>query len=236
MIRKRVINLSHQIEGSIFTRNSHIISINGEGIIFYDGEVKKVRPNEAIYIPPKLLVRFSLRSISRCNLVLSTYHVVGMNLSCRQEKAINLISAYIEINILDLKNKSTLIELINSKLDKIKNNKVLCNYEPLEKKINGIINKDLKRKWSLEEICNLTHTSKSTLTRKLKDSQTSMGKIILNARLEYATVLITNTHLSVDEISSQSGFNSASYFCKKFKETHGFSPRQFRKLLVINKY
>lgn len=60
MIRKRVINLSHQIEGSIFTRNSHIISINGEGIIFYDGEVKKVRPNEAIYIPPKLLVRFSL--------------------------------------------------------------------------------------------------------------------------------------------------------------------------------
>lgn len=41
MIRKRVINLSHKIEGSLFTRNSHIISISGEGIIFYNGGIKK---------------------------------------------------------------------------------------------------------------------------------------------------------------------------------------------------
>ncbi|MBR9788996.1 MAG: helix-turn-helix transcriptional regulator [Vibrionaceae bacterium] len=235
MIRKRVINLSHKIEGSIFTRNSHVISINGEGIISYNGAVKKVNPNEAVFIPPNLLVRFSLRTISRSNLILSAYRVSGMRLSCRQEKTISLINAYIEINILDLKNKNTLIELINLKLEKIKNNKVLCNYEPLEKKINEIVNKDLKRKWSLEDICSLTYTSKSTLTRKLKKSQTSMGQIISNARLEHATVLITNTNLSVDEISMQSGFNSTSYFCKKFKETHGFSPRQFRKILAINR-
>ncbi|MEE3878648.1 helix-turn-helix transcriptional regulator [Vibrio natriegens] len=235
MIRKRVINLSHKIEGSLFTRNSHIISISGEGIIFYNGGIKKVQPNVAIFIPPNALVRFSLKSISKSDLILTTYHVDGMNLSCRQEKTMNLINAYIEVNILDLKNKNTLIELINLKLDKIKNNKVLCNYEPLEKKINEIINKDLKRKWSLEDICNLTYTSKSTLTRKLKNSQTSMGQIISNARLEYATVLITNTSLSVDEISMQSGFNSTSYFCKKFKEAHGFSPRQFRKILAMNK-
>ncbi|WP_255202896.1 helix-turn-helix transcriptional regulator, partial [Vibrio natriegens] len=144
----------------------------------------------------------------------------------------NLINAYIEVNILDLKSKNTLIELINLELEKIKNNKVLCNYEPLEKKINEIINKDLKRKWSLEDICNLTYTSKSTLTRKLKNNQTSMWQIISNARLEYSMVLITNTSLSVDEISMQSGFNSTSYFCKKFKEAHGFSPRQFRKILA----
>ncbi|EGQ8424352.1 TPA: helix-turn-helix transcriptional regulator [Vibrio parahaemolyticus] len=233
-MRERSINLGHQVEGAIFTRHNHIVSVDGDGILSFQNNITKVKPNEAIFIPSKVMVRFSFNSNENKSIKVSLYHINGINLNCKQDKVTSLINAYIEVEKLNLTNRETIIELIGSRLEKIKNNRVLYNYDPLEKKIYRLVSKDLKKKWSLEEVCKLTYTSKSTLNRKLKDNQTSMGQIISNARLDYATILITNTSLSVDEISMLSGFNSTSYFCKKFKESHGFSPKQYRKLLAYN--
>jgi len=50
---------------------------------------------------------------------------------------------------------------------------------------------------------------------------------ILDMRLRYARQLLTNTTLSVTEVSEQCGFGSVYHFCRAFKERTGQTPTEF---------
>jgi YesN/AraC family two-component response regulator len=48
-------------------------------------------------------------------------------------------------------------------------------------------------------------------------------------RLELAKNLLLTTDLPIELVAEKAGFTSTSYFCKKFKESWGATPSQFRK-------
>ena len=55
----------------------------------------------------------------------------------------------------------------------------------------------------------------------------------MRRRLSFATELITNTRLSINEISEQLGFQHSSHFCTAYKKHYGTSPGQDMKQLRL---
>ena len=51
---------------------------------------------------------------------------------------------------------------------------------------------------------------------------------LLNLRLDLAKVMLTNTELPINEISSRVGYPDANYFAKLFKNVTGRTPSQYR--------
>jgi AraC family cel operon transcriptional repressor len=56
------------------------------------------------------------------------------------------------------------------------------------------------------------------------------SKLVNDIRLEHSAKLLTTTNIPIIDISSDCGFESLSYFYRRFKEHYGLSPREFRKL------
>ena len=54
--------------------------------------------------------------------------------------------------------------------------------------------------------------------------------LIADARIEKAEELLTTTDLSVETIARAVGYKSSSHFHEKFKERHGITPADYRKL------
>lgn len=72
--------------------------------------------------------------------------------------------------------------------------------------------------------------SEMTLYRKLKDlSGKSPGEFIRAIKLRKAAALLRTTTRTVQEIMFDCGFNNKSWFYKKFSETYGMSPKEYRK-------
>jgi AraC family cel operon transcriptional repressor len=55
------------------------------------------------------------------------------------------------------------------------------------------------------------------------------SKLVNDIRLEYGAKLLTTSSVPIIKISEECGFESLSYFYRRFKEHYGLSPRQFRK-------
>ena len=56
----------------------------------------------------------------------------------------------------------------------------------------------------------------------------SIGDFIDFVRMEKAAKLLIATELKMRDISIIVGFRNPSYFCKKFRDTYGVSPRDYR--------
>ncbi len=71
------------------------------------------------------------------------------------------------------------------------------------------------------------------LQRKLRSlTGKSPTQLMLEARLSHAKNLLQETSMNVTAIVEESGFNSSSYFSKKFKLIYGQSPTEYRKSLL----
>ena len=72
-----------------------------------------------------------------------------------------------------------------------------------------------------------------TLVRRFKQiTGQTISAYILDYRLYAARYKLRFTRLSVQEISKSTGFQSAAYFCKIFKQRYGTTPNQFRMQVV----
>lgn len=56
----------------------------------------------------------------------------------------------------------------------------------------------------------------------------SFKEKLLDTRLEIAKDLLANTSMTVEEIAAKTGFSTASYFCRRFKEKTGCTPSEYR--------
>jgi AraC family cel operon transcriptional repressor len=54
------------------------------------------------------------------------------------------------------------------------------------------------------------------------------SQLVNTIRLEYSAKLLVSTDMPIVEISESCGFESLSYFYHRFKESYGFTPREFR--------
>ncbi|TXK84655.1 response regulator [Paenibacillus sp. N3.4] len=83
---------------------------------------------------------------------------------------------------------------------------------------------------SLKSLTEQFHFSPQYISKKFSDTyQTTIVAYITHLKIERAKVLLTNTSLSVYEISSRIGYEDENYFSKVFKKQAGLSPLQYRK-------
>lgn len=87
---------------------------------------------------------------------------------------------------------------------------------------------------SCPELCNsqiAKNISISTVyLRKLFSNNLSItvNQYIQNKRIENAKIFLTETALSITEISEKCGYSGIYYFCSSFKRKTGYTPSQYR--------
>ncbi|MBI1306375.1 MAG: helix-turn-helix domain-containing protein [Bacteroidetes bacterium] len=82
---------------------------------------------------------------------------------------------------------------------------------------------------TVEDLCNISCMSKSTLYRAFIDEVGAPpGKIIIDEKLNYAKKLLLDKSITIKEIAYASGFNDPNYFCRIFKKYEGVSPNVYR--------
>ena len=83
--------------------------------------------------------------------------------------------------------------------------------------------------WNLEACAEELKVHKTTLSRKfVQEVGEPFWKALQNMRIEEAKRLLTETDLSIAEVSDSAGFNHPTYFSRRFKEETGVSPYEFR--------
>ena len=104
---------------------------------------------------------------------------------------------------------------------------------PLESLIKGIteyINENYTSPLSLCSIASQFGISKSYLSQIYKDiTGIGLNEYINYVRIEKASKLLSETNLTITEISFSCGFNDSNYFSTKFKKLKGISPLQYAK-------
>ncbi len=83
---------------------------------------------------------------------------------------------------------------------------------------------------SLTEFAQFSNRSLATFKREFKRIfNVPPAQGLLQKRLDYAAVLLTNTEKSIADIAAESGFESNSHFSRTFNQKFGISPLQYRK-------
>ena len=95
--------------------------------------------------------------------------------------------------------------------------------------INQYIKSNLKRDFTVMELCNEVGISKSSLYRILKETTSATYKDLVDFyRIEYSKNLLKNTRSPISYIASVSGFDSDASFYRSFKKSVGVSPNIYR--------
>lgn len=85
------------------------------------------------------------------------------------------------------------------------------------------------RDGTLSEISELLGQPRYYVSKLLKKHMQHNFKELLQYRkLQQAAYLLDNTHLPVEVIMENIGYNNSSYFYKKFRERYGLSPKEYR--------
>lgn len=98
----------------------------------------------------------------------------------------------------------------------------------IEKLKNIILENISDEHFGVTELAEKSGMSRSTLLRKMqKETGKTASKFIRDIRLEKSIEFLTQSELTISEISYEVGFNSTSYFIKCFKEEFGVSPGEY---------
>jgi AraC-like DNA-binding protein len=82
--------------------------------------------------------------------------------------------------------------------------------------------------WSVGMLCELFHTTESTLRRRLKSSDTTLAALVREVRLEVALGMLQTTSYQVGEVAQRCGWDSHSRFSAAFQTRWGVSPSVVR--------
>ena len=84
--------------------------------------------------------------------------------------------------------------------------------------------------WTIEQMSHAAEMSRSTLQKLYKAYfGRSVFEELIQFRVERAKQLLTETGLSLREISEECGYSTESYFMKQFKSVTGVTPTAYRK-------
>ena len=92
----------------------------------------------------------------------------------------------------------------------------------------AFIHENYARKISLEDIAASVYVSKNTALQIFREHiRLSPVAYLIGYRLERAAKLLTGG-MAVSRIAEKCGFESGTYFSRKFKEMYGCSPSEYR--------
>lgn len=121
----------------------------------------------------------------------------------------------------------------DSKHEKInENSEYLDDQVNTIKKVHDYMMENLSKRITIEELAKKFAMNSTTLKTVFKDVYgTSLAAHIKEHRMEKAAELVQDLALTINEISSQVGYESQSKFSAAFKDYYGKSPVEFRKSL-----
>lgn len=97
-------------------------------------------------------------------------------------------------------------------------------------KINAYLEKNYASIVALDDIATYVGMDKYALCKYYKKiRKTTIMDELLSLRVSKAKRMLRYGNESVEEIGKKCGFESPSYFCKRFKDITGTSPKQYRK-------
>ncbi|PWI32147.1 hypothetical protein DI392_17450 [Vibrio albus] len=215
----------------LFSKRHHIISIQGaSGYLSYTGNLIKIPNRGCILIPKNCLVHCALKPVNESHFSVQVFRLHGVRRDIFLKINFENISALVEMEETDLESKPVVIDALHEKICRTLSNESRSSDTSFSGKVFSVIRKDLRRRWELDDICSILYLSKTTLYRRLKEENTSLSEILSTARMAKAAHLLKSSRLPVSVISDKCGFNSTSYFCKKFKESYGATPKVYRRL------
>lgn len=145
---------------------------------------------------------------------------------------IDLLKKYIESNVDSafVKLKLEEILLYSLKYDRLKTISFLNDVvSSSSNRVQFILESNLDIIQSVEDMCKLTRLTASSLRNYMKKMYDINPKTWLDKkRLQRAVVLLKNTDKSIEEISTDCGYSSVSWFISKFKDEYNSTPKQFR--------
>ena len=99
------------------------------------------------------------------------------------------------------------------------------------KSVNEIVSVHLiYESFGVSELASRMNMSRTTLHRRISSiTDQSVSRFIRKARLNKALELLKNESLTVAEAAYSTGFRSATYFSKCFRETFGYPPAEVKK-------
>ena len=84
--------------------------------------------------------------------------------------------------------------------------------------------------WTLESLAAFAHLSRTNLLRIFRQATgQSPIRYLIGLRLEAAKKLLRQSELTMTEIAHETGFGDSNYFARKFKESTGRSPTDYRR-------
>lgn len=100
----------------------------------------------------------------------------------------------------------------------------------------SFINKNITKPITLDDVCRAIHLSKHYTTRLFKkEINLTVSEFINKQKLSMAKNMLVNDDLSLQDISSNLGYENYCYFSKIFKKHFGISPLKMKKELEKNK-
>ncbi len=88
----------------------------------------------------------------------------------------------------------------------------------------------------LEDIASSVHISKSTALQIFHQNiGLSPVAYLIRYRLKRAAELLSSTEKKIVGIAEETGFESATYFCRRFRELYRTTPKEYRKLKTQSK-
>lgn len=119
-----------------------------------------------------------------------------------------------------------LIECIVS----IKNTKK-AETHPIIKKVCDYVDQNISQEISLEQMAEKVERSSFYLSKLFREEKgETFISFVSNKRLEKACQLLTETNLSIKEITAKIGYNDQNYFSRIFKNKYGLTPKNYRKI------
>ena len=96
--------------------------------------------------------------------------------------------------------------------------------------VNAYIAQHMNEDISLEALSEALHFNPKYFSRKFKKvSGTTISSFLTVCRMEAASDLLRKTDLSLEDIAERTGYKTTQYFGRKFKETYGVTPGEYRR-------
>jgi two-component system response regulator YesN len=102
---------------------------------------------------------------------------------------------------------------------------------PIIKKVCTYVDENLSQDISLETAADFAGVSSFYLSKLFKEEKgETFINFISDKRLEKSRQLLSETNLSIKEITAEVGYNDQNYFSRIFKTKYGLSPKEYRKV------
>lgn len=93
-----------------------------------------------------------------------------------------------------------------------------------------LLESEIEKDWSLRELAEMSHLNPSYLVR-LFTAEVGLAPIayLNRCRMERASGLLLHTLIPIADVAAQVGWFDANLFARRFRQTHGMSPSEYRK-------